>query len=59
MEKKTIFTILTNRTDGWEDCYNDYLEWCDMNNIEPAENDSSQYWNWVYEEVEIPSTATL
>lgn len=51
-EKKTVFNILTNRTDGWEDCYDDYLEWCDMNNIEPAEKDSSEYWNWVYEEVD-------
>lgn len=50
-EKKTVFNILTNLTDGWEDCYDDYLEWCDMNNIEPAEEDSYEYWDWVYEEV--------
>ena len=51
-EKKTVFNILTNCTDGWEDCYEDYLEWCDMNNIEPANKNSSEYWDWVYEEVD-------
>lgn len=51
-EKRTKYTVLTNRTDGWEDCYDDYLEWCETNDIEPAEKDSTEYWNWVYDEVE-------
>lgn len=51
-EKKTVFNILTNRTDGWEDCYDDYVECCEINGIEPAEKDSTEYWQWVYEEVE-------
>ena len=51
-EKKAIFNILTNCTDGWGDCYDDYLEWCETNGIEPAEKNSSEYWNWVYEQVD-------
>ena len=50
--KKTTFTILTNRTDGWENCYNDYLECCEDNGVEPAGEGSSEYWDWVYEEVD-------
>lgn len=49
---KTIFTVLTNRTDGWEGCYGDYLEWCETNGIEPAKKGSSEYWNWVCEEID-------
>jgi len=51
-DKKTTFTILTNRTDGWENCYNDYLECCENNGVEPAGEGSSEYWDWVYEEVD-------
>lgn len=51
-EKKTVFNILTNRTDGWEDCYDDYVECCKINGIEPAKKNSSEYWDWVYEEVD-------
>lgn len=53
-EKKTVFNILTNRTDGWDtdEVYADYVENCEINGIEPAEKGSSEYWEWVYEEIE-------
>lgn len=51
-EKMTVYNILTNRTDGWENCYSDYVESCEINGIEPAENGSTEYWQWVYEEIE-------
>lgn len=50
--KKTVFTILTNRTDDWENCYDDYLECCEDNGVEPAGEKSSEYWDWVYEEID-------
>ena len=49
--KKTVYTLLTNRSDGWENCYKDYLEWCGMNDIEPDGKNSEGYWDWVYEEI--------
>lgn len=53
-EKKTSYTILDNTLDWYctDEAYEYYKEWCEMNNIEPAEKDSSEYWNWVYEEVD-------
>ena len=50
--KKTTFTILTNRTDGWENCYDDYLEWCDMNDIKPKGKNDNAFWEWVHDEID-------
>lgn len=49
---KGHYTILTTSTDGFEDCYGDYLDWCEVNGIdEPGEEDSHEYYEWVLEEV--------
>lgn len=50
--KKTVYTLLTNLTDGWENCYDDYLEWCDMNDIKPKGKNDSAFWKWVYDEID-------
>ena len=51
-EKLTIYNILTNCTDGWEKYYDDYVEFCESNDLEPAEKNSVEYWKWVDEEIE-------
>ena len=52
-KKQDIYTIISNLEDGWEDCYDDYVECCEINGIEPAEKGSSEYWDWVYDEINI------
>ena len=29
--------------------YEDYVEFCEINGMEPAEEDSREYWDWVYQ----------
>ena len=44
--KTTGFTIYDSR-DTFD--YDDYVDWCNDNNIEPAGEDSTDYWDWVSE----------
>ena len=52
-EKKTIFSIITNRVDDYDQWYKEYVEWCKENEIEPADDNSSDYWEWVGEQIEL------
>ena len=39
--------IYTTDIDNYK--YEDYLEYCEANEIEPCSEDSQSYWDWVYE----------
>ena len=45
------FTILTNRTDGFD--YEEYLDFCEMNDIEPGGKDSDKFHEWCNEESQV------
>jgi len=33
--------------------YEEYLEFCEVNDMEPKDENSEDYWNWVYDECQI------
>ena len=45
---KGSYTILTTSADGFE--YEDYLEFCEANGIEPYDEDSDHFFEWCQEE---------
>ena len=47
---KGTFTILTTSTDGFE--YQDYVEFCEDNYIEPEGKNSDAFWEWCREEAD-------
>ena len=47
---KGHFTILTTDTDGFE--YEDYLDYCEDNDITPGEEDSDEFYEWCREEAD-------
>ena len=47
---KGTFTILTTSTDGFE--YEDYLAYCEDNDITPGEEDSEDFYDWCREETD-------
>lgn len=49
--KKEVYNLVTTRCDQFE--YSDYLEWCEMNDIEPDKEGSSAYWDWCAEEAQL------
>ena len=47
---KGTFTILTTDTDGFR--YEDYLEFCEDNDITPGDEDSDEFYDWCREETD-------
>ena len=39
--------ILTNESDPNDYCYEDYVEWCEDNDIEPGDENSQDYYEWI------------
>jgi len=52
---KKDFTLIQSGGRGYDEdySYENYLEWCKENEMEPSEEDSEDYWSWVYEEAEL------
>lgn len=51
MSKKKNFTIIESSLTGTDNSYKyeNYVEWCKDNEIEPQGENSDDYWNWVCE----------
>ena len=45
------FTILTNSTDGFD--YDEYVDFCEVNGIEPQGEDSDAFYEWCEEESQV------
>lgn len=54
-EKQTIFNVLDNTIDWYctDEAYEEYKEWCEMNNIEPSEKNSGDFWDWANDNIEL------
>lgn len=54
-EKQTVFNILDNTIDWYctEEAYNEYKDWCEINNFAPNEKDSADFWDWVNDNIEL------
>lgn len=48
-----IYTLLSTFVDTNDFDYDDYLEFCEMNNIEPAEKDSPEFYEWCVDETNL------
>ena len=44
-ENKNIHTLFSTRYDAYP--YSDYVEYCEINESEPGEEWSQEYWDWV------------
>ena len=54
-EKKTVFSILDNTIDWYctNEAYEEYKEWCEINNIKPSEKNSGDFWDWANDNIEL------
>lgn len=54
-EKKTVFNILDNTIDWYctDEAYEEYKDWCEMNDIEPSENNSCDFWDWANDNINL------
>ncbi len=54
-EKQTVFNILDNTTDWYytDEAYEEYCDWCEMNNIEPGEKKSGDFWDWANDNINL------
>jgi hypothetical protein len=54
-EKQTVFNILDNTLDWYytDEAYEEYKDWCEMNNIEPDEKDSANFWDWANDNINL------
>ena len=50
MRKQELVLLDTYNTEYLD--YELYKEWCELNEVEPEEEDSKGYWNWFYEEIQ-------
>lgn len=54
MKKKSFkgeFVILSN--DQTNLCYEDYVEFCEDNDVEPDDENSYDFWNWLGEQIDL------
>jgi len=52
MDKKN-FTLIESSLTGTSDSYKyeNYVEWCNDNEMEPKPEGSDDYWDWVYDQI--------
>ena len=50
-------TLLTTSTDGYS--YEDYLEYCEMNDMEPGDKDSMEFFEWLEDAARMDYEADL
>ncbi len=43
--------LATTQADGFT--YDDYCDWCECNEVEPAPEESAQFWDWCCEEAQV------